>query len=544
MYIPRSTTEGLSSAITHALQELSMASPSGGLTKEGRSSLIGIVIAMVGNVLISLALNTQRYAHMRLSKERDQAESKRKSEESTESGETVPLLAKHDRDDKEQTDDADKNKSYLRSPIWWIGITLMTVGEAGNFIAYGFAPASVVSPLGVVALVSNCLIAPLLLHERFRLRDGAGVLIAIGGCVTVVLSASGSDPRLDPKTLFALISTWEFTAYLITTHAMIIGLSILSNRYGDRTILIDVGLVALFGGYTALATKGVASLISNIGWAVFTTPITYVLTFAVVATAVMQIKYINRALQRFPATVVIPTQFVLFTISVIVGSSILYRDFERRDTSDAGKFIGGCLLTFIGVWAITSGRSSPDADAEAQDTEHGSPPEVRERSTNPALLITPSQLESPIAPHLTPATLSAIHPRSATDGTPSMPQLHATTSAPSIPQLRPSTPHKTSSPAVPQTPERGTLARNRSSIAGLIPEIGALTSPLSGSLSAVVADELRRNGSMRRRSSLRPRSGLISGDVEEAEEGEPLGRERSLSTSVRGVFRRGESGRG
>ncbi|KAK6430595.1 hypothetical protein LTR95_013250 [Oleoguttula sp. CCFEE 5521] len=522
-----------------------MANPNGGLTKEGRSSLIGIVIAMVGNVLISLALNTQRYAHMRLSKERDQAESKRKSEEASASGETVPLLSKHtDSEDKEKDDEAEKSKSYLRSPIWWIGITLMTVGEAGNFIAYGFAPASVVSPLGVVALVSNCLIAPLLLHERFRLRDGAGVLIAIGGCVTVVLSASGSDPRLDPKTLFALISTWEFTAYLITTHAMIIGLSILSNKYGDKTILIDVGLVALFGGYTALATKGVASLISNIGWAVFTTPITYVLTFAVVATAVMQIKYINRALQRFPATVVIPTQFVLFTISVIVGSSILYRDFERRDTSDAGKFIGGCLLTFIGVWAITSGRSSQDSENDAEAAENASPPEVRERSTNPALLITPSQLESPIAPHLTPATLSAIHPRSATDGTPSMPQLHATTSAPSVPQLRPSTPHKTSAPAVPQTPERATLARNRSSIAGLIPELGALTSPLSGSLSAVVADELRRNGSMRRRSSLRPRSGLVSEDVEEVEEGEPLGRERSLSASIRVAFRRGESSRG
>ena len=38
--------------------------------------------------------------------------------------------------------------SYLRSGTWWIGILLMVLGEAGNFIAYGFAPASVVAPLG------------------------------------------------------------------------------------------------------------------------------------------------------------------------------------------------------------------------------------------------------------------------------------------------------------------------------------------------------------------------------------------------------------
>ena len=38
--------------------------------------------------------------------------------------------------------------SYLRSGTWWIGILLMVLGEVGNFVAYGFAPASVVAPLG------------------------------------------------------------------------------------------------------------------------------------------------------------------------------------------------------------------------------------------------------------------------------------------------------------------------------------------------------------------------------------------------------------
>lgn len=39
--------------------------------------------------------------------------------------------------------------SYLRSGTWWIGIVLMVFGEIGNFVAYGFAPASVVAPLGM-----------------------------------------------------------------------------------------------------------------------------------------------------------------------------------------------------------------------------------------------------------------------------------------------------------------------------------------------------------------------------------------------------------
>lgn len=68
----------------------------------------------------------------------------------------------------------------------------------------------------------------------------------------------------------------------------------------------------------------------------------------------MQIRYVNRALQRFDSTQVIPIQFVLFTISVIIGSAVLYRDFESATGDRIGKFVGGCLLTFLGVSASHS----------------------------------------------------------------------------------------------------------------------------------------------------------------------------------------------
>lgn len=77
----------------------------------------------------------------------------------------------------------------------------------------------------------------------------------------------------------------------------------------------------------------------------------------------MQIRYINRALQRFDSTQVIPTQFVLFTLSVIIGSAVLYRDFESMTADRAAKFIGGCALTFLGVYLITSGRVTADDDS-------------------------------------------------------------------------------------------------------------------------------------------------------------------------------------
>src|SRR6202012_637307 len=88
--------------------------------------------------------------------------------------ETEPLMASYRRDEERDDDDVDNvldsgeprepgQKSYLKSPYWWAGIVLMTLGECGNFLAYGFAPASIVSPLGVVAIISNCIIAPLVM---------------------------------------------------------------------------------------------------------------------------------------------------------------------------------------------------------------------------------------------------------------------------------------------------------------------------------------------------------------------------------------------
>ncbi|KAI7310719.1 DUF803-domain-containing protein [Hortaea werneckii] len=650
----------------------------------GWSSLIGVATAICGNILISFALNTQRYAHLRLSRDRQVCEEKQQQQQRqksgraaaddyqtrsygslqeavaeeravvngksesrsdggdvrwrssggggggswdgfAESGEREPLIPRLGKDygngdetdeevsadEEEQDEDQDENdshgNSYLKSPIWWVGIGLMVLGEAGNFLAYGFAPASIVSPLGVVALVSNCLIAPLLLGEPFRWRDGLGVIIAIAGAVTVVLSASDSNPRLTPEKIWHLITQWEFETYFGISVFLVVVLSVASNKFGDRTVLVDLGLVALYGGYTALSTKGIASLLSNTIWRVVTFPITYLLVAVLVLTAVMQIKYVNRALQRFNATQVIPTQFVLFTISVIVGSAVLYRDFETEAAGDAAKFVGGCALTFLGVWCITSGHNDeseaddemPEEDdaVDLHDEEHVQP-EIRERedgtdtrhpvipsssndapqpnrnrseSTAPSVVVTPAMdpgTSTDHAPYLDldhsfsnettqdvpPATAAAIHSKSIDElpQTPHpgadqhKPQLHATTSTPLIPhnhQQQPQPSNPESSPSRPHTPlnrnmtgpptsssprkrspatsnraEGGAARRqsqpfldpsqttspaaatasrmlNRSTTAasvvgGLFP--GPLTSPLSSSLSAIVADSLRR----------------------------------------------------
>lgn len=46
-------------------------------------------------------------------------------------------------------------RHYTKDPLWWFGLFLMGLGEIGNFTAYGFAPASLVAPLGTTTVVGK-----------------------------------------------------------------------------------------------------------------------------------------------------------------------------------------------------------------------------------------------------------------------------------------------------------------------------------------------------------------------------------------------------
>ncbi|KAI0053078.1 DUF803-domain-containing protein [Auriscalpium vulgare] len=409
-------------------------------------TVIGIAVAITGNVLISFALNLQKLAHARLDEDRhaagqgqgaelDEREEARVHEdvvreanpwsgglpEATEAdpllfvppgthahvapvmqtyGAVVPdgaaddgsarrtwgTLIKWERrsnlppngkqgastpiDDID--DDEGQEYDYLKSKVWWSGFVLMNVGEIGNFLSYAFAPASVVAPLGTFALIANCFFAPLLLHERFRKRDLLGVVIAIVGAVTVVLSSNTSDTRLTPEGIVKAISQRIFIVYSIAYLVGVIFLAGLSEgRVGRRSVLVDLGLCALFGGFTVLSTKGFSTLLTTRGLEMFKEWITYPILAVLVGTGIGQIRYLNRALMRFDSKVVIPTQFVLFNLSVIVGSAILYGDFRRAKFHQLVTFVYGCVATFAGVWVIAYSPPYPSEQDNVAEGEDG-----------------------------------------------------------------------------------------------------------------------------------------------------------------------------
>jgi hypothetical protein len=91
----------------------------------------------------------------------------------------------------------------------------------------------------------------------------------------------------------------------------------------------------------------------------------------------------------------------MFTLSVVLGSSILYKDFDAATPARVAKFITGCASTFIGVYLITSKRPQPSPH-HSRNTQHTSAEEPLESSP---LIIVPGPPADPDQLTETPPSL-------------------------------------------------------------------------------------------------------------------------------------------
>jgi len=283
----------------------------------------GIVLAVAGNLLVSVALNVTKHAH-NVNQQR-----------------AVPL-------------------PYVRLPIWWCGFAATLLGELGNFAAYGFAEASVIAPLGAVSVLANAFIASLALGEGFRCRDLLGCLLCAGGGIVIVVSTPANPVDTDVDVFLANAQEPPFVIYMLMLTATVLGMLSFRERFGRRHVGYYVLLCSLLGSVTVMACKGVSTFVNL--WLCcgsripLGAPVLYVLLFVLAGTAVLQIRYLNLAMEHFGNTETVPVYYVMFTACTIAISNILYKDFRYEDRRNVACFAGGCILTFLGVKLLTSRR--------------------------------------------------------------------------------------------------------------------------------------------------------------------------------------------
>ncbi|MBA0578896.1 hypothetical protein Gorai_021167, partial [Gossypium raimondii] len=84
--------------------------------------------------------------------------------------------------------------AYLLEPLWWLGMVTMIVGEVANFVAYAFAPAILVTPLGALSIIVSAVLAHFMLKEKLHQLGVLGCVMCISGSVIIVIHAPQESP--------------------------------------------------------------------------------------------------------------------------------------------------------------------------------------------------------------------------------------------------------------------------------------------------------------------------------------------------------------
>ena len=306
-------------------------------SESNKRLMIGVALSVTGNFLISVAMNIQKHSHNQL---------------------------------------IESKKSYLKSLTWWCGLFLMVLGEIGNFTAYGFAPASLVAPLGTTAVIANAAIAAFFLKEEIRLRDILGITLAIVGAFLLVNFSNKKDTWLSGDEIIDNIKQYTFIIYLVVEVLLFMFLVYIHHQLNYIKVVTILLQVALLGSLTVISAKAVSSMLSLSfsGSNQLVHPIFYIMLIIMIATAVGQVKVLNQAMAAFDTTVVMPTNFVFFTISAILSGIVFYQEFYGLTFIEVFMFLFGALLSFGGVFFLTGGRKD-ESENKSEETDRLLPTE-------------------------------------------------------------------------------------------------------------------------------------------------------------------------
>ncbi|KAG8958937.1 hypothetical protein FRC03_008685 [Tulasnella sp. 419] len=218
--------------------------------------------------------------------------------------------------------------AYLKSPMWWFGMTLMILGEICNFAAYAFVEAIIVTPLGALSVVICAILSSIFLNEKLTFFGWIGCFQCIVGSVIIALNGpkeQSVSTIAEFKDLF--LAPW-FLAYAgVVIAASLVIIFYFAPRYGTKSMLWYIAVCSMIGGLSVSCTQGLgASIVTSIrGHNQFKNWFIYFLLGFVIITLLTEIYFLNMALALFNTAMVTPTYYVIFTFCTLVTSVILYQ---------------------------------------------------------------------------------------------------------------------------------------------------------------------------------------------------------------------------
>ncbi|KAJ3247946.1 hypothetical protein HDU77_008396 [Chytriomyces hyalinus] len=246
---------------------------------------------------------------------------------------------------------------YLKSGMWWIGMTLTALGEIANFGAYAFVPAILVTPLGAISVVISAVLSAVFLNEKLNFSGIIGCAQCLIGAVIIVLHAPASHITETIPQFMHLVVQPVFLVYsAFVAGALCYLIFYLQPRYAQKSPVIYISISSLGGSYLVLSTQGfgTALVYSIRHWKddnQFLQWPMYPLLAFVVFFILFQVHFLNKALSSFSAAIVTPIYYVFFTTATMISTAFLFQGFPVGDAVGGVSILFG-FLTIVGGVAL------------------------------------------------------------------------------------------------------------------------------------------------------------------------------------------------
>ncbi|KAH7441914.1 hypothetical protein KP509_03G061800 [Ceratopteris richardii] len=242
-------------------------------------------------------------------------------------------------------------------------MTTMIVGEVANFVAYAFAPAILVTPLGALSIIVSAVLAHIMLKERLHIFGILGCILCVVGSISIVLHAPPERDIESVREVWMLATEPVFLMYSFAVVALSLVLVVhFVPLYGNTHVMVYIGICSLMGSLSVMSVKalGIALKLTFEGMNQLIYPETWVFAVVVATCILTQMNYLNKALDTFNTAVVSPIYYVMFTSLTILASIIMFKDWDRQNPTQIITELCGFITILSGTFLLHTTKDMGD----------------------------------------------------------------------------------------------------------------------------------------------------------------------------------------
>ncbi|XP_054470046.1 NIPA-like protein 3 [Anoplopoma fimbria] len=292
-------------------------------------NLIGTLLAIFGNVLVSISLSIQKYSHVKLAGTKDL-------------------------------------RAFYRTKTWWCGFVLICLGEGANFVSYAFAPIAIIATLNAVSALTSSILGLIFLREKLKPKDFAkryglsflGSILTISGTFLFVAFGPNAHEKLQAENIVTHLVGWPVLLYLLLEIITFCLLLYFYKQHNANYLVIILMLVALLSSVTVITVKAVSGMLvlTIEGNMQLDYPIFSVMCVCMVASVVFQARFLSQACKLYDSSLIAGVNYILSTVFAVLAGAVFYIEFRNEDILHICMFLLGSAFCFLGVFLITKNR--------------------------------------------------------------------------------------------------------------------------------------------------------------------------------------------